>query len=101
MTARLPLTLVAGLALTAVFVAAALLSLVWTPHAVEALNIAARLQPASADHLLGTDHFGRDMLSMLMVGARTSIAVAIVAVGVLAWCSACHSACWRRPTTEA
>ena len=82
MTARLPLTLVAGLALTAVLVAAALLSLGWTPHAVESLNIAARLQPASADHLLGTDHFGRDMLSMLMVGARTSIAVAIVAVGI-------------------
>ena len=82
MTARFPLTLVAGLALTAVFVAAALLSLVWTPHAVESLNIAARLKPASADHLLGTDHFGRDMLSMLMVGARTSIAVAIVAVGI-------------------
>ena len=69
MTARLPLTLAAGLALTTVFLAAALLSLVWTPHAVETLNIAARLQPASADHLLGTDHFGRDMLSMLMVGA--------------------------------
>jgi peptide/nickel transport system permease protein len=31
---------------------------------------------------LGTDHFGRDILSMLMVGARTSIAVAIVAVGI-------------------
>ena len=46
------------------------------------LNIAARLQPPGGDHLLGTDHFGRDMLSMLMVGARTSIAVAIVAVGI-------------------
>ena len=46
------------------------------------LNIAARLQPPSGDHLFGTDHFGRDMLSMLMVGARTSIAVAIVAVGI-------------------
>ena len=46
MTARFPLTLVAGLALTAVFVAAALLSLVWTPHAVESLNIPERLQPA-------------------------------------------------------
>ena len=56
MTARFPLTLVAGLALTAVFVAAALLSLFWTPHAVESLNIAARLQPTSAYHLLGTDH---------------------------------------------
>ena len=71
MTARLPLTLVVGLALTAVFVAAALLSLVWTPHAVESLNIAARLQPASADHLLGTDHFGRDMLSMLIISPRS------------------------------
>ncbi len=48
MTARLPLTLVAGLALTAVFVAAALLSLVWTPHAVESLNIAARQELGSA-----------------------------------------------------
>ena len=95
MTARFPLTLVAGLALTAVFVAAALLSLVWTPHAVESLNIAARLQPASADHLLGTDHFGRDMLSMLMVGARTSIAVAIVAVGIGMILGV---PLWRRPT---
>jgi peptide/nickel transport system permease protein len=32
--------------------------------------------------MLGTDHFGRDILSMLMVGARNSIAVAFVAVGV-------------------
>ena len=31
---------------------------------------------------LGTDHFGRDMLSMIMVGARNSIAVALVAVGI-------------------
>ena len=35
MRPRLPVTLVAGLALTALFAAAALLSLVWTPHAVE------------------------------------------------------------------
>jgi len=33
-------------------------------------------------HPLGTDHFGRDILSMIMVGARTSIAVALVAVGI-------------------
>jgi peptide/nickel transport system permease protein len=77
------LTLVLGAALTAVFVVAALVSLVWTPWPVEALNVAARmLPPGSPGHPLGTDHFGRDMLSMLMVGARTSIAVAIVAVGI-------------------
>ena len=31
-------------------------------------------------HWLGTDHFGRDILSMIMIGARTSLAVALLAV---------------------
>lgn len=75
-------TLIAGGALTALFVAAAALSFLWTPGDVEAMNIPARLQPPSPDHWLGTDHFGRDMASMIMVGARTSIAVALVAVGI-------------------
>ncbi len=72
----------AGLALTGIFTAAALLSLVWTPHDIAALSIADRLRPPSAAHPLGTDHFGRDLLSMLMAGARTSIAVALLAVGI-------------------
>jgi peptide/nickel transport system permease protein len=71
-----------GSVLTAVFTAAALLSLVWVPHDVTALDISRRLLPPSPAHPLGTDHFGRDMLSMLMEGARTSIAVAVVAVGI-------------------
>jgi len=71
-----------GAALTLVFLTAALLSFVWVPHDVEALSIADKLKPASPIYLLGTDHFGRDILSMLMVGARTSIAVALVAVGI-------------------
>ena len=79
---RLPLSFVIGAALSAVIVAAALLSFVWTPHDVTALNVGGRMQPPSADHWLGTDHLGRDILSMLMVGARTSIAVAVVAVGM-------------------
>jgi peptide/nickel transport system permease protein len=74
--------LILGGLLTSVFIIAALLSFVWTPDSVEAMNIANRLKPPSADNLLGTDHFGRDILSMLMVGARTSIAVALVAVGI-------------------
>lgn len=74
--------LILGGLLTGVFVIAAFLSFVWTPDSVEAMNIANRLTPPSADNLLGTDHFGRDILSMLMVGARTSIAVALVAVGI-------------------
>ncbi|NNU78858.1 ABC transporter permease [Halovulum dunhuangense] len=68
--------------ITAAFVAAALLSFVWTPFAVDGVDIANRMRPPGGAHLLGTDHFGRDMLSMLMVGARVSIAVALVAVGI-------------------
>ena len=71
-----------GSALTLVFLGAAILSFAWTPHDVAALSIADKLKPASAEYLLGTAHFGRDILSMLMVGARTSIAVALVAVGI-------------------
>jgi peptide/nickel transport system permease protein len=72
----------AGGLLTAAFAALAALSLAWLPHDVAALDIARRLEPPSPAHPLGTDHFGRDMLSMLMAGARTSIAVALIAVGI-------------------
>ncbi|WP_089997198.1 ABC transporter permease [Cognatiyoonia koreensis] len=64
------------------FVAMAGLSFVWTPYDITALDIPNRLQTPSAQHLLGTDQFGRDILSMIMMGARTSIAVAVVAVGI-------------------
>ena len=75
-------SLVIGATLSAMFVLAALMSFVWTPFEHTAMNIPAKLQVPNATHWLGTDHFGRDILSMLMVGARTSIAVALVAVGI-------------------
>ena len=71
---------VVGAAITLVFLALALLSFVWTPYDYVAQNIPNKLKPPSAANWLGTDHFGRDILSMIMVGARTSIAVAFVAV---------------------
>ena len=79
---RLPAVLVAGAAISAFFLAAALLSFIWTPYPVETLDISARLRSPGGGYLLGTDHFGRDVLSMLMVGARTSIGVAVLAVGI-------------------
>ena len=79
---RLPPALVLGALLTSVFAAAALVSFVWTPGDVTAVTIADRLQPPGTGALLGTDHLGRDMVSMLMTGGRTSIAVALVAVGI-------------------
>lgn len=75
-------TLVIGGALTLVFVLAALISFLWTPYDTEVLRIAEKMRPPSWPHPLGTDHFGRDILSMVMVGSRTSIAVAVVAVGI-------------------
>ncbi|SFE57091.1 ABC transporter permease [Roseivivax sediminis] len=74
--------LVPGAVLSALFVLAALVSYVWTPGDVTGVDIASKLQPPSPEHWLGTDHLGRDLLAMLMVGARTSIAVALVAVGI-------------------
>jgi peptide/nickel transport system permease protein len=71
-----------GVALSLAALTAALVSLFWTPYDVTALAIADKLTPPSADHWLGTDHFGRDIASMLMAGAQTSIAVALVAVGI-------------------
>lgn len=71
-----------GAVLAGAFAFLALLSFLWTPYDVAALDIAAKLQPPSAAHWLGTDHFGRDVLSMIMVGGRVSIAVALVAVGI-------------------
>ncbi|NCU19598.1 ABC transporter permease [Candidatus Falkowbacteria bacterium] len=71
-----------GAALTGVALTAALVSLVWVPHDVTRMAIADRLQGPSAAHWLGTDHFGRDIAAMLMTGAQTSLAVALVAVGI-------------------
>lgn len=79
---RVPASFIIGAGMSGVFLLLALLSFVWTPHDVTQLAIGARLQSPSASHWLGTDHFGRDIFSMIMVGARTSIAVAVVAVGV-------------------
>lgn len=73
---------VIGATITLVFVLAALLSFAWTPYDYLLQNIPNKLKPPSAEHWFGTDHFGRDIFSMIMVGARTSIAVAFIAVTV-------------------
>ncbi|MDQ7069260.1 MAG: ABC transporter permease [Rhodobacterales bacterium] len=75
-------SLMIGLVLTLVFAGGALISFLWTPYDILTLDIANKIKLPSGAHPLGTDHFGRDILSMIMVGARTSIAVALVAVGI-------------------
>lgn len=52
------------------------------PHSPLTTNLAASLQPPSAEHWLGTDQLGRDQLSRLMWAARTSMLVAAAVLGI-------------------
>ncbi len=73
---------VVGALLSGLLVAAALLSLLWSPYPPAEIDIPAKLQPPSAANWLGTDSLGRDIASQLLVGAQNSIVVGVVAVGI-------------------
>jgi peptide/nickel transport system permease protein len=75
-------SLIAGGVIVALIILVALLSLVSTPGSATAIVIPDRLQPPSPAHWLGTDLFGRDVASMVMVGALNSLSVALVAVAI-------------------
>ena len=71
-----------GGTLVALLLFTAALSFFWTPYSPVDLDIPNKLQPPSAAHWLGTDSLGRDIGSLLIVGARNSIAVGVLAVGI-------------------
>jgi peptide/nickel transport system permease protein len=71
-----------GAALVASVIAAAALSLVWTPYPPAAIDIPHKLLEPSSAHWLGTDPLGRDIVTLLLAGARVSILVGIIAVGI-------------------
>jgi len=73
---------VAGAVLTGLIVLMALVSYVWTPHPPLEMTVSQRLRPPSAAWWLGTDAYGRDVASLIMAGARNSILVGVVAVGI-------------------
>ena len=65
---RLPHNLLIGIVITIFIFSLSLISIIWTPHDITILNIQAKLKPPGHDlYLLGTDHFGRDIFSMLML----------------------------------
>jgi len=71
-----------GALLVGLVLLAAMVSLVWTPWPALEMNIAQKLKGPSAAHWFGTDHFGRDILSMIMLGAQNALAVGLAAVGI-------------------
>ena len=71
-----------GFVLSTVVVVVALISLAWTPYDGNKMNARSRLQGPSMQHPLGTDQYGRDTLSRVMVGAVNSIIVGLVTVAI-------------------
>lgn len=97
-------SLIAGIVLLSIVLLPASLSVVWTPFPTARLDIVHRLAPISATHPLGTDPFGRDLLSILMIGARNSLSICTAAIalgaaiGVPVGLAAAASPGWRGAT---
>lgn len=66
-----------GVIVVAVIVLTAIVAAFWTPFAPQTTDVAHRWANPGWPHLLGTDNTGRDILSLLMAGARTTIVVAV------------------------
>lgn len=81
MMARHPQIWIGGF-LTGTILIAALVSLIWTPYGIDAQSIPDRLQGPSAAHWLGTDMFGRDILSRILGGAGTALSVGLAAIAL-------------------
>ncbi len=71
-----------GLAMLTVFIAIALLTPWIAPYDYAAQNLDLGATPPSAEHWLGTDIFGRDLMTQIMYGGRISLAVGFVATAV-------------------
>ena len=76
------LNFIIGFVLSVVVIGMALTSLVWTPYEPNLMNSKARLIGPSMQHPMGTDQYGRDTLSRVMVGAVNSIIVGLVTVAI-------------------
>lgn len=76
-----PFTCVA-LVLVIAFLATAAFAPWLAPYAPVKIDVLHKLQPPSAEHWLGTDHLGRDLLSRIIYGARTALTIAILSVAI-------------------
>ena len=82
---RRPTGGVAGFWLALVVLAAVAAPLL-TPYAYDIQSLRDAYQPPSASHWLGTDEFGRDLLTRLIYGARTSLSVSATAIAISVAC---------------
>jgi len=71
-----------GVAMATMVVAMALVSLFWTPYSPNTMDVRHRMEGPSMAHPMGTDQYGRDLLSRVMFGAVNSILAGIVTVAI-------------------
>ena len=71
-----------GAVVLVVIVLAALFAEQVSPYPPNQQNLRMRLQPPSAENVLGTDQFGRDVLSRIIYGGRVSLQVGFISVGI-------------------
>lgn len=83
-----PLGIGGGLFVLGIAIVGALGPLV-APYSYDQVNMSVRLQGPSADHWLGTDSLGRDVLSRIIFGARVSLGISIAAVTLATFISVC------------
>lgn len=76
----------AGLLLTGFLAAVILLGYFWTPYDPTAMAVGPKCEGPTLAHLMGTDNFGRDILSRVLKGAGTTFAIAGAAVAIGAVC---------------
>jgi ABC-type dipeptide/oligopeptide/nickel transport system permease subunit len=69
-----------GLALVVIFILMAILAPVIAPYDPYEFDVSIKLQPPNSAHWLGTDAMGRDTLSRIIYGSRTSIIVGVLSV---------------------
>lgn len=73
-------SLIIGSVLVLFIIALCILSYIYLPYRIDEMDIRNRFAPPSGSHILGTDHFGRDILSRILVSTRSALAVSIASV---------------------
>lgn len=71
-----------GIMLIGLVLALTILGYFYTPYDPDATSIVERFSSPGRQHLLGTDHFGRDVLSRILVGGRISLLIGVSAVAL-------------------
>ena len=74
------ISLILGIFFVAIIIFLFLLSFVYLPYSVDQMDTKNRFSPPSSSHLLGTDQFGRDIFSRILVSTRSALAVSTSSV---------------------